>query len=99
MFGAALFLAFAQTDLTNSLQKALPEFAPEANIQAVLAAGATGFRTVIPESSVEGVVLAYNKSINHVFYIAAGGAVGAFVFTWGLGWKSVKKSKNVAPEA
>ena len=34
-----------------------------------------------------------------VFYIATGAAVGTFIFSWGMGWKSVKKAKKVEPVA
>jgi len=98
-FGAALFLSFAQTTLSAGLLDALPKFAPEVNFQTVINAGATGFRAVVPKDQVGGVILAYNQSVNHVFYLATGAAVGAFVFSWGTGWKSVKKAKKVEPEA
>jgi len=45
------------------------------------------------------VLEAYNKSINHVFYLAAASAAATFVFCWGMGWKNIKKAKKVQPEA
>jgi hypothetical protein len=98
-FGGALFLSFAQTDFNSGLKEALRKFAPEVSAQTVAAAGATEFRHLIPEASVQGVIKAYNESVSHVFWIAAGCGVACFVFSWGIGWKSVKKPKKVAPEA
>lgn len=98
-FGGALFLSFAETDLTTSLKKGLTEFAPSVDIQAVLDAGATGFRSVIPAASVNGVVLAYNQAISSVFYMSIGVSVATFFLAWGMGWKSVKKAKTVTTEA
>jgi hypothetical protein len=98
-FGGALFLAFDQVILSSSLQKGLQEFAPEVNVAAVMAAGATGFRTIVSPASLAGVVKAYDYAFSHVMYLATGAAAGAFVVSWGLGWKSVKKAKVVAPEA
>jgi len=98
-FGGAMFLSFAQTGFNTGLNEALHEFAPEVSQQAVAAAGATGFRHLLPAASVPGVVHAYSQAINHVFYIAAGAAVASFVASWGIGWKSIKKAKTVKPEA
>jgi hypothetical protein len=67
--------------------------------QVVIDAGATGIHSVVPESSLKGVILAYTESVNHVFYLAAGAAAVGFLCSWGMGWKSVKKAKVVAPEA
>jgi len=79
-FGGALFLSFADLALTTALREGLAKFAPTVNIQAVLSAGASGFRSVIPTSSIEGVVLAYNLAIKREFYIAAALSVATFVF-------------------
>lgn len=97
-FGGSIWLAVSQTTLSSSLANALPKYAPGISAKLVADAGATGFRAVIPEESIDGVIMAYNVAISHVFYIAAGAAVGSFVVAWGLGWKSVKKAKVVAPE-
>jgi hypothetical protein len=40
-----------------------------------------------------------NQALNHVFYIAARAGVATFCFAWGMGWKSAKEAKKVAPEA
>ena len=98
-FGGALFLALAETDFSSSLIKALYTFAPTVNPQAVIEAGALGFREVVSTGDLPGVLLAYNQAVIHTFYLGAGASVATFVFGWGLGWKSVKKPKVVKPEA
>jgi hypothetical protein len=98
-FGSALFLSFAQTVLSAGLKNALPVYAPNVNAQVVINAGATGFRSVVPPDLVPGVILAYNKAVNEVFYLTTGAMGAAFLCSWGMGWKSVKKAKVVAPEA
>jgi len=40
-----------------------------------------------------------NQAINHVFYIAARAGVATFCFAWGMGWKSAKEAKKLAPKA
>jgi acetyl-CoA acetyltransferase len=98
-FGGALFLSFDQTTFSNGLKDALRQYAPEVDAEAVIKAGATGFRALVDKSSVDGIIMAYNQAVSHVFYVACGAACGAFVFCWGMGWKSIKKPKTVAPEA
>lgn len=95
-FGGALFLSFADVALTTALREGISRYAPTVNISTILSAGASGFRSVIPKSSVHGVVLAYNLAIKREFYIAAALSVATFGLAWGMGWKSVKKAKAKA---
>ncbi|KAE9370273.1 putative MFS multidrug transporter [Stipitochalara longipes BDJ] len=97
--GAALFVSFAQTILSTTLVHELPILAPGINVEAVIAAGASNFRDVVPKALLRGVLFAYDRAIDRVFYLAAGSAVAGFVVCWGMGWKSVKKVKVVQPEA
>jgi hypothetical protein len=97
-FGAALFLSFSQTIFSTTLTHELPILAPGVNATAVINAGASTFRSVVPKALIPGVLLSYDKAIDRVFYLATGSAVAAFVVCWGMGWKSVKKAKVVKPE-
>jgi hypothetical protein len=92
-FGGSVWLAVASTAFSSSLKKAIGKYAPGVNPQVVIAAGAIGYREVVPAASVAGVIKSYNEAVNHDFYIAAGVAVATFVFSWGMGWKSVKAKK------
>ena len=65
----------------------------------MIAAGATAIRTAIAADNVPGVLLAYSKSVDRVFYLAVGAAVGCFIFAWGMGWKDIRKKKAVKGEA
>jgi hypothetical protein len=87
-------LTFAETVFTNGLIQALAVYSPEISAQAVINAGATAIRDVVPSSSLAGVLLAYNQAISHTFYLAAGAAVATFVFCWGMGWKGVEKGQT-----
>lgn len=99
MFGGALFLTFAQTGFSSGMRNTLEKFAPGISALTIEKAGAVGFRAVIPESSVPGVIQSYNDSINQVFYIAVGCGFASFALAWGTGWKSIKKAKVVEPVA
>jgi hypothetical protein len=98
-FGGTLFLTFAQTVFSHGLVTGLQKYAPTVNTQTVVTAGATAIRDVVGPEEVAGVLEAYNLAINDNFYLAAGAAVGLFVCSWGMGWHSIKKKKDVAPEA
>jgi len=100
-FGGAVWLAFAQTAFDNSLKEAIPQYAPGISFQDVLAAGASGIRSKLPHDLIPGVVLAYSKSLNHVFYLTTGAAFGALIFSFGMGWKKIAKKaapKSAPPE-
>lgn len=98
-FGGSLFLSFAETAFSVGLGNALPKYAPGVPADKISSIGVSGIRTMVPQFSVEGVITAYAIAIHHVFYIAAGTATVASIFSWGLGWKSVKKVKDTSPEA
>lgn len=89
-FGAAVFLSLAETIFSNSFRTLISEFAPSVDGQSIIDAGATGFRKIIFGADLTGVLLAYAKSIDRVFYMAAGMGAGCFVFAMGMGWKNLK---------
>ena len=94
-FGAAVFLSFAETIFSNSFEKLIPKYAPSVNAQSIIDAGATKFRKIVSGTNLAGVLIAYAKSIDRVFYLAAGMGVGCFVFAWGMGWKDLRKKKEI----
>lgn len=93
-FAGALFLSFSDTIFTNSLKTLIPKYVPSANAQIVIDAGATGFRKVITGTDLAGVLIAYATSVDRVFYLTAGMAVGCFVFAWGMGWTDMRKKEE-----
>ncbi|KAI0104436.1 putative MFS multidrug transporter [Daldinia grandis] len=95
-FGGALFLSFAETIFSNSLKTLIPEYAPSVDPEAIINAGATGFRTVISPTEIANVLVAYSKSVDRVFYMTAGMSVLCFVFSWGIGWKDIRKKNEVS---
>lgn len=67
LLGGALFLTFGQTLFANQLKTALAEFAPSVDAAKVFAVGATAFKTVVDESQVPNVILAYNQAITRIY--------------------------------
>ena len=95
-FGGALFLSFSDTIFTNSLKALIPTYAPSIDANTVINAGANGFRRLISSSNLRNVLVAYAKSVNRVFYLTASAGVCCFIFTWGMGWKDIRKKKEVS---
>ncbi|KAH8705863.1 putative MFS multidrug transporter [Talaromyces proteolyticus] len=99
-FGGAVFLTFGDTVFTNSLSTTVPTYAPGVNPEVVIAAGGTGLREVISNPELlYGVLVAYGKTIDRVFYLAAGCACATFLTTWGMGWKDIRKKQDTTPNA
>ncbi|KAK1480917.1 major facilitator superfamily transporter [Colletotrichum tamarilloi] len=93
-FGGAIFLTAGEVIFSEGLGKNLAKYAPAVDVKTVLAAGGTGFRTVVPESDLPGVLVAYSKSIGEVFYLMIGIGGLAFVLSWGMGWVDIRKKKG-----
>lgn len=66
-FGGGVFLALADTDLSSTLISYIPQYAPGANVTAIIDAGASSVRNVVTAEQLPGVILAYNKAIDNVF--------------------------------
>jgi len=94
--GSAIFISAANTIFDGALKSQLVEKAPGVDAEAVIAAGATGFRKFVPSADLPGVLSAYATSVDRVFYLAAGLAVAAFATSWGTGWNDVRKKKAAA---
>ncbi|KAF7590250.1 hypothetical protein BBP40_003134 [Aspergillus hancockii] len=92
--GGAVFLAVAEVIFAQALRTKLPQYAPTVTPETVIAAGATGFRDVVAAQDLPGVLDAYSKSVDQVFYLNIGLSVAQFVFAWGVGFKNVKKEKE-----
>ena len=104
LFGA-LFLSASATIFTNSLRTLIPKFEPQADVQAIVVAGATGFRAFLPADQLPGVLKAYTKSVNRVFYLTTALAAFCLIFAFGMGFKNIKpkeadkKDKKKAEDA
>jgi hypothetical protein len=98
MLGGALLLSFSATIFTQSLRKEIPIQDPSADAQAIIAAGATEFRKILDPSELGGILIAYAKSIDRVFYLLAALTAVSFCFAFGLGFKDIREKKEVKVE-
>lgn len=96
-FGASVFLSLAETIFSNSFKTLISKYAPSVDGQSVIAAGATRFRNIVTGPELAGVLTAYAKSIDRVYYLAAGMGVGCFIFAFGMGWKDLRKKAPPKP--
>lgn len=63
---------------------------PGINIEAVVAAGATGFRTLVPRDRIPALLEVYNEALRKVFFIGVASSGLAFLAALGLEWRSIK---------
>lgn len=88
-FGAAVMIVLSQTIFINGLVELLPKYAPAIHPSTVINAGSTSLALVVPADSLGGVLLAYSKSLDRVFYFSAGMAAPPLLFGTFLGWQKV----------
>lgn len=94
-FFGAVAISLGETIFSTGLRSLIPQYTSNSvSPEAVIAAGATGFREVVPAAELGGVLKAYAGSINRIFYLSVGMSVAIVVFAWGMGWKDIRKKKK-----
>jgi len=91
--GGAVFASVAQTIFTNKLKDNLADIGG-LNIGAILNAGATNIKRIVPAEALPRVLVAYNDSLVDAFYVAVAlvcvGSVGALT----MEWRSIKNGEG-----
>ncbi|KAI1357760.1 putative MFS multidrug transporter [Xylaria arbuscula] len=94
----AIFSVAGNSIFTQTLTQQVSVMAPSVSPEAALAAGggAEAVRALLPPSSPEldGLLLAYSKSVNGVFYLLLAVAIVCFGAAWGMGWVDIRKKKT-----
>ncbi|KAL4914509.1 major facilitator superfamily domain-containing protein [Aspergillus aurantiobrunneus] len=93
-FGGTVFLAAGSVIFSEGLKSQIPVFAPGVDAAEVVAAGATGFRNVVAPGDLQGVLRAYARAVDWVFYLAVALCVVQFFSGFGMGWVDVRKEKG-----
>ncbi|KAN0116823.1 efflux pump [Hyaloscypha variabilis] len=93
-FGGSVFLICAQAIFDNKLHKLIAEYVPGADVSAVISAGATGWRNILSEQQVSGILRAYAGSIGGTFWLALGTSIGTLLFASGMGWVDIRKNED-----
>jgi len=94
LIGAAIFVVVGNTIFSELLESGLAKYAPTVDAQAVIAAGATAFRTAVAPADLPGVLLAYAKAVTAPLYVACAAGALAFFSAWGMGWVDIRKKKT-----
>ncbi|GAB1314339.1 hypothetical protein MFIFM68171_04549 [Madurella fahalii] len=95
----AIVLSMCNLVLVSSLRTELPLHAPNADVEAIIRAGATNFRAVVDTADLPGAIVAYANSVDRVFYLTAAMVVVSGVFIWGIGWQDLRKKTGDAADA
>ncbi|KAF4162683.1 hypothetical protein CNMCM6936_001764 [Aspergillus lentulus] len=95
--GAATSLIAANAIFSNSLRHQLQQRAAQIGQapDAVVAAGVRSIRDLVSGSQLAAVLEAYAKSIDHVMYLGLAVSLAVLVFAPGLGWKDIRKVKDL----
>ena len=90
----SVFIVVANTVFVGSLRSTVPVYAPGVDVEAIIVAGATGFRDVVSKNQLSSVIDAYSESLDKVFYISVACALVAFFLSFGLGWVDIRKNSK-----
>lgn len=90
--GGAIALSIASNIFTNSLKRDLP-IGGGLDPGAVLQAGGTGLRSLVPANLLPEVLFAYNKALTTAFVLPIAVACLSFFSSLLFEWKSVKGIK------
>lgn len=91
--GGAIWVAVAQAIFDNSLYQAIGTYAPGVNPNTLLEAGVRSIRSLVSKGDLPGVLRAYAKSVNHVFYLGTALAGISFLISFSLGWTDIRKKE------
>lgn len=92
-------MSVANTIFDDSLASQIRSRAPHADPEAVIAAGATGFRRVVSAEDLPAVVRSYAVSFDRTFYLAVALSVLCLFTSLGLGNRDVRVKQREKGDA
>jgi hypothetical protein len=95
--GAATSLIAANAIFSNSLRSELQKRAAQISVSpdTIINVGVRSIRDLASGSELTAVLAAYAKSIEKVMYLGIAVSVAVLVFSPGLGWKDIRKVKEL----
>ncbi|KAJ5381633.1 uncharacterized protein N7496_004061 [Penicillium cataractarum] len=93
MLGGALAPSVGQNLFTDGLLQNLSKV-QGVDSAAVVAAGASGFRAVVPSRLMDAVVDAFNSALRKVFWVALAAPVLAWITSFAMEWRQLPDSKK-----
>ncbi|OQE26979.1 hypothetical protein PENFLA_c006G06143 [Penicillium flavigenum] len=95
--GASTSLIAANAIFSNTLRHELQKRATQIGHtpEVIVAAGVRSIRGLVSGSQLTAVLAAYAKSIDSVMYLGIAVSIAVLVFSPGLGWKDIRKVKDL----
>ncbi|KAJ5635708.1 uncharacterized protein N7484_009021 [Penicillium longicatenatum] len=93
VLGGALAPSVGQNLFTDGLLQNLSKM-QGIDSAAVVAAGASGFREVVPPELMNAVVGTFNSALRNVFWVALATPVLAWITSWAMEWRQLPISKK-----
>lgn len=94
---SSIFLSLSEVIFSTELRRFLVQYAPEADIGAIIAAGAgaADLKAVVSPDMLPQVQRAYSDTFNRVMYLATGSASAAFIVAACMGWGRIRGAPPV----
>uniref|UniRef100_A0A0B7KJC0 Major facilitator superfamily (MFS) profile domain-containing protein n=1 Tax=Bionectria ochroleuca TaxID=29856 RepID=A0A0B7KJC0_BIOOC len=103
VFSQAIGPAIANTVYNVIFLESLPteiaKYAPDADAQAIINAGASGYRSIVSPADLDGILVAYSNSLGRVYYLGAAFGALCWFASWGMGWNDIRKKAMEDTEA
>ncbi|GLI74765.1 hypothetical protein PoHVEF18_003013 [Penicillium ochrochloron] len=95
--GASTSLIAANAIFSNSLRRQLQQRIAEIGISPdiIIDTGVHSIRNLVSGSQLTAVLAAYAKSVDNVMYLGVAVSIAVLVFAPGLGWKDIRKVKDL----
>lgn len=93
--GGTIFISICQAILSNTLKTQLSTKIPGLDVARLSNSGATNLANIVSKDDLPVLLAAYNEAIDNVFYCALAASCLAFVASFFVEWKSVKKQAEV----
>ena len=90
----AVSTAIANVIFNSVLRQELISRAPHLSSSKIIKAGASSVRDVTPKEDLPAVLESYAKGVDATFYLATATSICMFIFSWGIGWKDIRKKKT-----
>lgn len=92
--GPAIMLALCDVIFDASLRSGLQARVGHLDTEAIIRAGATGFRAIVPAVDLPAIVMVIADSVDRVFYLVAAVAAVCGVVLWGMGWTDLRRREE-----
>lgn len=93
MLGGALAPSVGQNLFTDGLLRSLNKV-QGIDVTAVVEAGASGFREIVPQERLNAVVDAFNSALRNVFWVALATPALSWITSWAMEWRQLPDSKR-----